>query len=196
MADRRPGGRSERVRLAVLHATLDELAVTGYADLTVDAVAERAGVHRTTLYRRWGSAEGLVAEALLFGTEQDWEAPDTGTLEGDLAALGRELVHFFTTPGLSALPIASISAAFQSSRAAESLREFYVDRHARCAVVVDRAVTRGEIPEGTDGAEVIRAATAPVFYRLFISRERVDDDAADTAAHVAAVAAAAGAFVV
>ena len=77
---RRPGGRTERTRLAALNATLELLGERGYAELTVEAVAERSGVHKTTLYRRWESAEGLVAAALLIGTEQEWDAPDTGSL--------------------------------------------------------------------------------------------------------------------
>ena len=147
---RRPGGRTERTRLAALNATLELLGERGYAELTVEAVAERSGVHKTTLYRRWESAEGLVAAALLMGTEQEWTAPDTGSLEGDLRGINLELVHYFTSPGERELPTASISAAFLSTRAADALREFYVDRHARSAVVVDRAVERGEVPAGTD----------------------------------------------
>lgn len=191
---RRPGGRTERTRLAALNATLELLGERGYAELTVEAVAERSGVHKTTLYRRWESAEGLVAAALLMGTEQEWTAPDTGSLEGDLRGINLELVHYFTSPGERELPTASISAAFLSTRAADALREFYVDRHARSAVVVNRAVDRGEVPAGTDAVEVVRVACGPIFYRLFVSREGVTRKDADLAAKAAAAAAKAGVF--
>jgi AcrR family transcriptional regulator len=191
----RPGGRTERTRRAALDATLELLGERGYAELTVDAVAERSGVHKTTLYRRWESAEGLVAAALLMGTEQEWAAPDTGSLEGDLRAVNQELVHFFTEPGLRELPIASISAAFLSTRAADALQEFYVDRHARSAALVERAVVRGEVPSGTDAVDVVRVACGPVFYRLFVSREGVTPRDAALAAAAAAAAAKAGVFV-
>jgi AcrR family transcriptional regulator len=190
----RPGGRTERTRLAVLQATLDELAERGYAALTVEAVAERAGIHKTTLYRRWRGAEGLVAEALLLGVEQDWKAPDTGTLEGDLAGLTRELVYWFTDPAVSALPTASVSSGFQSEQAADALRVYYADRHERCAEIVARAVDRGEAPVGTDPIEVVRAACAPIFYRLFVTREPVTDAIADAAARSTAIATKAGAY--
>ncbi|MFI5589028.1 TetR/AcrR family transcriptional regulator [Amycolatopsis sp. NPDC051758] len=191
---RRPGGRTERTRLAALNATLELLGERGYAELTVEAVAERSGVHKTTLYRRWESAEGLVAAALLLGTEQEWTAPDTGSLEGDLRGINLELVHYFTSPGERELPTASISAAFLSTRAADALREFYVDRHARSAVVVDRAAERGEVPAGTDAVEVVRVACGPIFYRLFVSREGVTPKDAGVAAAAAAAAAKAGVF--
>ncbi|MDX3189459.1 TetR/AcrR family transcriptional regulator [Streptomyces sp. MN03-5084-2B] len=191
---KRPGGRTERTRLAALEATLELLGERGYAELTVEAVAERSGVHKTTLYRRWESAEGLVAAALLMGTEQEWTAPDTGSLEGDLRGINLELVRYFTTPGERELPTASISAAFLSARAADALQEFYVDRHARSAAAVHRAIERGEVPPGTDAVEVVRVACGPVFYRLFVSREGVTPRDADVAAKAAAAAAAAGVF--
>jgi AcrR family transcriptional regulator len=194
-AKARPGGRTERTRIAVLRATLDELAERGFAALTVEAVAERSGVHKTTVYRRWRNAEGLVAEALALGAEQHWQVPDTGSLEGDLAGLTAELVYYFTDPGVSALPIASIFAAFQSEQAAEALHTFYLNRHERSAEIVRRAVERGEVPTGTDPVEVIRAACAPIFYRLFISREPVTEAVARTAGRATAIAATAGAYV-
>ncbi|MET8994096.1 TetR/AcrR family transcriptional regulator [Amycolatopsis sp. NPDC004169] len=191
---RRPGGRTERTRLAALNATLELLGERGYAELTVEAVAERSGVHKTTLYRRWESAEGLVAAALQMGTEQEWAAPDTGSLEGDLRGINLELVRYFTTPGERELPTASISAAFLSARAAGALQEFYVDRHARSAAAVHRAIERGEVPAGTDAVEVVRVACGPIFYRLFVSREGVTPRDADVAAKAAAAAAKAGVF--
>ena len=57
---RRPGGRSARVRSAVLMAALDALADGGYGSFTCEAVAERAGVHKTTVYRRWGKRWRII----------------------------------------------------------------------------------------------------------------------------------------
>ncbi|MEC3973740.1 TetR/AcrR family transcriptional regulator [Amycolatopsis sp. H20-H5] len=190
----RPGGRTERTRQAVLLATLELLAERGFLSLTVDAVAERSGVHKTTVYRRWKSPDGLVAAALDLGSEDDWAAPDTGSLENDLYGLAEELVRYFTEPDLRELPTASILAAFHSDQAAAALRGFYENRHARCTEIVRRAIDRGEAPTGTDAAEVIRSACAPIFYRLFISREPVDLKAARLAARAATLAARAGAF--
>src|SRR5437879_1266577 len=60
----RPPGRGPKVRAAVLAATLDELEETGYAGLTIDSIARRAGVHKTTVYRRWPDRESLVADVV------------------------------------------------------------------------------------------------------------------------------------
>ncbi|MEV6908892.1 TetR/AcrR family transcriptional regulator [Amycolatopsis sp. NPDC051071] len=191
----RPGGRTERTRQAVLHATLALLAERGFGELTVDAVAERSGVHKTTVYRRWSSPDGLVAAALQMGAEDDWKAPDTGSFEDDLYEVAAEVVRWFTEPALKELPTASVSAAFQSPPAAEALHDFYQDRHERMAPIVDRAVARGEVPPGTDGDEVIRAVCGPMFYRLLISREGATPSDARNAARAVSVAAREGAFV-
>lgn len=190
----RPGGRTARTRGSVLAATLTELAERGYAELTVEQIAERSGVHKTTVYRRWGGVDGLLVDALSSAGATDWTPPDTGTLLGDLAAIGAELLAGFADPVAGAVPTAVIAAAFQSEAAGGALRAFYLDRYARSAVVVLRAIDRGEVPAEIDGTEVIRACVAPIFHRLFISREPIDEADVVRAAHAAVVAAQAGVY--
>ncbi|WP_228984002.1 TetR/AcrR family transcriptional regulator [Streptomyces sp. DH12] len=191
---RRPGGRTARTRAAVRDAVLTGLAEHGYPGLTVEFVAERSGVHKTTLYRRWGGLEELVADALDLAGEDGWAPPDTGTLEGDLRALAREVCDSFADPAAAAAPTAFVAAAFQSERAADALRAFYAERFGRCEAVVERAVQRGEAPRGTDAGAVVRAVSAPLFLRLFVTREPVDTRVADQAAQAALAAVHAGAF--
>lgn len=150
-----------RTRTAVRDAVLTGLSEHGYPALTVEYVAEHSGVHKTTLYRRWGSVEGLLADALDLANEDAWTPPDTGSLSGDLRALAHEVVDAFGDPATGAAPTAFVGAAFQSPRAAEALRAFYVERFRRCEVVVTRAVTRGEAPPGTDAGAAVRAVSAP-----------------------------------
>jgi AcrR family transcriptional regulator len=187
----RPGGRSARVRDAVLAAAYAELAERGYPALTVDAVATRAGVHKTTVYRRWGSVDALLADALDHTRDTPWPLPDTGTVEGDLIAITTEVAEAF---GHSAVPTAIVAAAFQSPRAATALHDFYAARHAQAAQVVVRAVDRGELPATVDPVDLVRAACAPLFYRVFITREPVDAAIAERAAQAALAAARAGAL--
>ncbi|MGX1758819.1 TetR/AcrR family transcriptional regulator C-terminal ligand-binding domain-containing protein [Streptomyces lydicus] len=220
---RRPGGRTARTRAAVRDAVLAGLTEHGYPGLTVEYVAEHSGVHKTTLYRRWKDVEGLVADALDLAGEDSWVPPDTGSLEGDLRALAREVVTSFTDPAVAASGSAMIAAAFQSERAAVALRDYYAERFTRCEVLVERAVRRGELPTapGTvpatpdtappdaappvpasptapdcaiDAGALVRSVSAPLFFRLFITREPVDDSLADQAVAATLAAARAGAF--
>src|SRR5581483_2182305 len=85
----RPGGRTARVRAAVLRATGDALVEHGLAGLDLADIARRAGVGKTTVYRRWGSVTGLVADLLAEMAEESLPRARTGSLEGDLAANAR-----------------------------------------------------------------------------------------------------------
>ncbi|MDK0522709.1 TetR/AcrR family transcriptional regulator [Streptomyces sp. ML-6] len=191
---RRPGGRTARTRAAVRDAVLTGLVEHGYPGLTVEYVAEHAGIHKTTLYRRWGNIEGLVADALDLAGEDSWAPPDTGSLEGDLRALAHTTAESFTTPATAAAPTAFIAAAFQSRRAAEALNAFYAERFARCEAIVARAVARHELDRRTDAGALVRAVVSPLFLRLFITREPVDGELADQCAAAALTAARAGVF--
>ncbi len=194
MTESRPGGRAARVRAAVRAATLAELTERGYAGLTVEGVAARSGVHKTTVYRRWGGVEGLIANALEMAGGEPWPIPDTGTLRGDLRALARLVREAFADPEEGPVSAAFVSAAAQDPAAARALHTFYLARHDQSARIVTRAVERGELPSGVDAVEVVRAAVAPVFYRLFVSREPVGAADADRAADAALAAARAGVF--
>ncbi|GLW15832.1 TetR family transcriptional regulator [Streptomyces sp. NBRC 13847] len=213
---RRPGGRTARTRAAVRDAVLAGLTEYGYPGLTVEYVAEHSGVHKTTLYRRWKDVEGLLADALDLAGEDTWAPPDTGSLEGDLRALAHEVVASFADPAVAASGSAMIAAGFRSERAAAALRGYYAERFARCEVLAERAVRRGELPAPADAAPgapadtphpphssvrgaidagaLVRSISAPLFFRLFITREPVGAAQADQAAAAALAAARAGAF--
>ena len=190
----RPGGRSARVRAAVRDGTLAELADKGYSGLTVEGVAARSGVHKTTVYRRWRSVGGLITDALALAADEPWPIPDTGGVEGDLRALARLVVTGFADPDEGPISAAFISAATQDEAAARSLHAFFLARHEQSAVIHTRAVARGELEPGVDPAELVRAAVAPLYYRLFVSHEPVDAAIADRAADAALAAARAGAL--
>jgi AcrR family transcriptional regulator len=189
---RRPGGRTARIRAQVLDAVRAELGEHGYDGLTTDAVAARAGVHRTTVYRRWGDVGGLLADVLDAASDDDWQPPDTGSLEGDLAALNQEIQTAMTAqpPVMAAL----IAASFRSEKAADAQQRLWEDRYARCEVVVSRAVRRGELPPRIDARRLLIAATAPLYHHLVLLRTPPDPQLPGHAARTAALAAAAGAF--
>jgi AcrR family transcriptional regulator len=191
----RPGGRTARVRAAVLQAAGDALAEHGFAHLDLADVARRADVGKTTVYRRWRSPTGLVADLLIDMAEQSSPRTETGSLLDDLRANARLVQRTLTDPRQGALFKAVIAAATCDPRTADALRQFYDVRIREWAPCVQQAVDRREVPEGTDSHEVIRAVSAPLYYRLLISGDRLDITAADRAAEAAATAARAGAYV-
>ncbi|MEU7729393.1 TetR/AcrR family transcriptional regulator [Streptomyces sp. NPDC040724] len=190
---RRTGGRSARVRTQVLESVSALLLEAGYDALTVDTVAARAGVHRTTVYRRWRDVGHLLADVLDTASDDTWTPPDTGSLEGDLAALNQEVYEALAGGGPN-LTTALIAAGFRSPEAAAALSRFWEDRYARCAVVVTRAADRGELPGPADSRALLVAATAPLYHELLLIRAAPDPTLPHRAARAATAAARAGTF--
>jgi AcrR family transcriptional regulator len=191
----RPGGRTARIRAAVLDATVAELVETGYGGLSVESIAARAGVNKTTLYRRWGGKDGLVVDAVEQFAAAQVRMPDTGQIEDDLRLWARSIVTTLTGPSSSAVVRAVFGGAGDSPQARELRRRFWLTRLALVTPIVQRALDRGELPAGTDPIEVIRHVGAPLYYRMFILAEPVTPEAADLAAAVTLAAARAGVFV-
>ncbi|WP_327430369.1 TetR/AcrR family transcriptional regulator [Streptomyces sp. NBC_01236] len=192
----RPGGRTARVRAAVLQAAGDVLAEQGFAHLDLADVARRAEVGKTTVYRRWGSVTGLVADLLGDMAEQSVPRTETGSVLGDLQANAALVRRTLADPRQGALFRAVIAAAACDSRTAEALRRFYDVRVAEWAPCVEQGVVRGELPVGTDAGLVVRAVSAPLYYALLTTGVVPDAAAADRAAEAAVAAAVAGVYVV
>ncbi|WP_328495515.1 TetR/AcrR family transcriptional regulator [Streptomyces sp. NBC_00414] len=192
----RPGGRTARVRAAVLRVAGDVLAEQGFAHLDLADVARRAGVGKTTVYRRWGSVTGLVADLLGEMAEESLPRSDTGSVLGDLRANAALVCRTLADPRQGALFRAVIAAAACDARTAEALRTFYDVRVAEWAPCVEQGVARGELPVGTDAGEVVRAVSAPLYYALLTSGVAPSVGVAERAALAAVVAARGGVFVV
>ncbi|MEU6560753.1 TetR/AcrR family transcriptional regulator [Nocardia nova] len=194
MSSSAPLGRGPKVRAAVLAATVDELSERGYAAFTIDNVAHRTGVHKTTVYRRWPDREALIAEALAESVAAEIPIPDTGSLDDDLRVLARGVVAWANSASGRAVLAVMVSTAAGLPAPPNSARHVFRDRIRQTLPVVTRAVARGEIPEGTDPAELIKTLVAPIYFRVLITSEQVEQQTADTAAAVAVTAARAGVF--
>ncbi|MFI8004613.1 TetR/AcrR family transcriptional regulator [Streptomyces sp. NPDC086010] len=191
----RPGGRTARVREAVLRAAGDALVEHGFDGLDLADVARRAEVGKTTVYRRWSTTAGLVADLLTDMAEQSVPRTDTGSIDEDLRANARLVARTLTDPRQGPLFAAVIAAATCDDRTAEALHRFYAVRIDEWSGCVDAAVDRGELPAGTDAREVIGAVSAPLYYGLLARGGVLDEAVADRAAAAAAAAARAGVYV-
>jgi AcrR family transcriptional regulator len=194
-AQARPGGRTARTRARVLDATIAELADRGYGALTVEGVAARAGVHKATLYRRWGGREQLVVDAVeAFAAASVPAVPDTGSVDQDLRLWAHSIVATITARDSGAI-VRALSSAGDAPQVRDLQRRYYRTRLTQVLPIVERAVERGQLPTDTDAAEVIKHVGAPLYYRLLVIAEPVTVDAADLAAAAAVAAARAGVFV-
>ncbi|MET7297406.1 TetR/AcrR family transcriptional regulator [Embleya sp. NPDC005575] len=143
-------GRGPRKSREIFDATLDLLADKGYEGLTVEGVAERSGVNKTTIYRWWPSKGALLGAALTGTGRLDFPLPDTGSLRGDLTALMSKIVALLTTAPTADIAVATLGAVTHSPELAEHTRAFFTDRLAREQPLFDRAVARGELAPDAD----------------------------------------------
>jgi AcrR family transcriptional regulator len=195
-AERRPGGRTAKVRAAVLDATIDELAESGYGGLSIERIAERAGVNKTTLYRRWRDRDTLLVDAVETFAAAEADVPDTGDVDEDLRLWAHSIRTTLSGPVSGALVRAVFSGAGHSPAVADLRHRFWLIRSALVTPMVERAVARGQLPSGTDATEVVKHVGAPLYYRILVLDEPVTSAAADLAAAVVAAAARSGVFVV
>lgn len=158
----------------VLAATLNLFAEHGYARLSIEAVALRAGVNKTTVYRRWPSKSELLAAAFMTLRDDDPEPPDSGSLGEDLLQILRRLAAQMATPTRRAIMQALLleNADPELQAIIKRMRE---ERPAIPAIVFTRALRRGELPKGSDPQLIAAALLGPLHTRVHVKRELVDD---------------------
>jgi AcrR family transcriptional regulator len=188
----RTGGRSARVREAVLSAVLHELNVNGYAGLSVETVASRAGVNKTTIYRRWPTLDDLLVDALTDWSHDAFPGHDTGNIETDLLTLGRELADQLNGGVGRQIVAVVLTAGLRSPKLGEATRRYFDQQAARATPIVSNAIDRGELPADTDTNALLTTFRAPLFYRMVTTGDPIDDDLIAQATRVALAAAQAG----
>lgn len=171
---RRSGG--PRKAQEIFDATLDLLAEKGYEGLTIEGVAQRSGVNKTTIYRWWPSKGALLGAALIGARQLDFTPPDTGSLAGDLEALLHTVVTLLTTRPASDIAVSVLGAATQSPELAVHVRDFFADRIALEQPVFDRAVARGELPADTDITLLMDLLAGAAWVRVVLRQLPLEDD--------------------
>ncbi|MFD1364796.1 TetR/AcrR family transcriptional regulator [Actinoplanes sichuanensis] len=158
-----PNRRSERSRAAILAATLDLLHESGYADLTVEKIAARAGVGKQTIYRWWSGRGAVVLDALVdqIGPAGPPALPDTGDLEADLRLVVRAIVAELADPRLSVTTRALTIETLTSETFAETMR----DRLLRPQLDTIKERLRGRVRDDVDLDQAVELLIGPMYHR-------------------------------
>ncbi len=174
-AERHGGRHLDASRDAALRdAALRLLAQIGYDRLTVDAIATSAGAGKATIYRRWSGKAELVVDALLRHKPR-LEAPDTGSLRGDLAELARRASAHDGESLDTSVMVGLASALPRDPELRAAFDERLVEPHRRSlAAVFERAVARGEIAPVAHLDLVVSLIPALVLYRLLVQPQEID----------------------
>jgi AcrR family transcriptional regulator len=168
------GRRGVAVRTAVLSAALAELIERGVNGVTIAAIAARAGVHETSVYRRWRTREDLIVDALTNLSAAEIPVPDTGSVRGDLVELARLVSAYLSMPlGRAVVAIAAFTVEDESI--AEARAKLVASRLEAMRVLIDRAIDRGELPVGTDARFALEMLVSPLHMRTFMTGEPLTD---------------------
>jgi AcrR family transcriptional regulator len=173
---RRGRPRSEQADRAILQAAAELLAERGLGGMSIEEVAARAGVGKTTIYRRWTSRGTLALDAFLTEFQGQQPLPDTGSLRGDLLAALRAWIRSVTRTSAGPILAGLIAEAQRDPELAVAWRERVVGRlRDQHKIMLDRAVERGEISARTDYEVVLDLVFGAAYHRLLHGHQPLTD---------------------
>ncbi|TJZ56080.1 TetR/AcrR family transcriptional regulator [Streptomyces piniterrae] len=194
-ARRTPAGAAvlrEDKTAAIRAAVFEELAAVGFARMSIEGIARRAGVGKTAVYRRWRSKLHLVLDVVSAVAAAGLPTPDTGSLRGDVRMVLEVAARALRHPMASQIIPDLLAEAARSPELAEALQTALHDSQAGvAAAVVAKAVERGELPADADARLALDLMAGPLYWRLLVVRDELPEGYLDSLS--VSVAAALGA---
>ena len=173
----RPPSKAARAKL--LRATAEILVKEGIGAVSIEAVARRAGVAKTTLYRHFGGIDGLVFAAAVASVSET-VGPDTGSLLGDLRAIQRHYLDIASSRINREVFAWMLTRAMHSPEAAALFRKERIQPRGPTVVALQRAIARGELPPTTNIELAMHIIQGPLISKRFIDNSDLTDDEFDT----------------
>jgi AcrR family transcriptional regulator len=172
MTRRTPSGAAvlqPEITRSITEAVLCELAERGYARLSMEAVAKRAGVGKSALYRRWTSKKDMALAVVAEFSVGHAEFVDTGSLEGDIRESVEAIAQWLTHPRFSSI-LADLVAEMARSPELSDVVEDMIGRprRERGRAILVRAIDRGEVAPDIDMELALDLLAAPIYWRLLV----------------------------
>jgi AcrR family transcriptional regulator len=180
---RSPGRpRSERARRAILQAANELLDGEGFAAVTVEAIAERAGVSKATVYRWWPNRAAVVMDGFLSIVSSEVPFPHTGHAREDIRIHMRRLAEAFS--GKIGRTVAALIAEGQSDpELAEALRSRWLSvRRAEAREILELGIERGQLREDLNAEVAVDVLYGPIYFRMLVGHAPLEGDFADALA--------------
>jgi AcrR family transcriptional regulator len=174
---RRPG-KGPRQAVEIYRATLDLLVEHGYDGLTIEGVASRSGVNKTTIYRWWQSKDDLLCTAFVETSLLKLDVVYTASLRDDLIALTHQVIDLLTGDEAGRVTRASLGGLDRPGLA-RFVEMFCAERLAVEQDIFTRAVARGEIAPGVDPATIVDLLAGAIWYRVLVRQTPLPDDYAE-----------------
>ncbi len=165
--------RSEEARRKALAAATELLVEKGVANLTIEEIAQRSGVAKTTIYRHWPERAALILDTAR-ATFEHVATPDTGSLRSDLESFFGGMVRADLTGTVGQLMPCLIDAAGRDPEISLLLDRIALERQQPIFAIVERAQARGELPPDLDPRVVVGTIVGPIVFRKLIWRQPID----------------------
>ncbi|MFD9219148.1 TetR/AcrR family transcriptional regulator [Streptomyces sp. NPDC060064] len=167
----------ESVTQTIRRAMFEELAETGYARMSMEAVTRRAGVGKAALYRRWPSKEAMVVDLVSeMAAEHIPTTTDSGSLSGDVERFIRETMDALRHPLVGRIIPDLLAESARKNTLHEALHQAVLEpRRAAVATLLRRATERGELPPDIDTSLAIDLFGAPLYFRMLAAGGPTDD---------------------
>jgi AcrR family transcriptional regulator len=168
-------GQLARTRLVILDTTADMLASSGYSSLTVEGIAAKCGVARSTIYRHWESVADIAMEAFLRIIGPVPPIPQTGNVRTDLVVNYRRLVDGLAHSRWGELLPSMLEASIQDKVFAQLLYKAFDSRRELGRQSLLKGVDRGDLPAETNFEWLLDSITGPIYHRLFFTNRPLDE---------------------
>jgi AcrR family transcriptional regulator len=165
--------RSEEARSKALAAAKDLIIERGVANLSIEEVAARSGVAKTTIYRHWPERASLIIDTAR-STFEHVTTPDTGSLRGDLEAYFGQMVRADLDGRMGKLIPSLIDAAARDPEIEALMDRLSIERQQPLMTMVGRAQERGELPPDLDRDVLVGTVIGPIVFRKVVQRRPVD----------------------
>ena len=167
--------RSEKTKADILTASYDLLIENGFGAVTVEKIAERAGVSKATIYKWWPNKAAVVMDGFLNATNVKLPIPDTGSTIDDMFIQVNNFVEFLMSRKGNVIAEIIAEGQFDAKLADIYRKAYFKPRRSISKQILERGISRGELRKDLNIELSIDLIWGPVFYRLLITGEVLDD---------------------
>ena len=167
--------RSEKTKKAILSAAYELLLENGFGTVTIEKIAERAGVSKATIYKWWSNKAAVVMDAFFDAAVVKLPIPDTGSTINDMIIQVNNLAKFLISREGKVINEIIAEGQFDQKLAETYRMIYFKPRRLDSRYILERGISRGELKEGLDIELVMDLIFGPLFYRLLITGDMVDE---------------------
>ena len=164
-----------RSKATILEACAELISEEGFAGVSIEAVSQRSGAAKTTIYRHWPSREALLIEAFGICSEAPYPSPDTGSLREDLIVVLSGLATKLNEGGWCSAMCSLVDAASRDPELERLHTSTMTSRRRPLTDILERGVARGDLPRDLNIEDAVSMFAGPLFYRAMIARQIVEE---------------------